>query len=147
MDLTKNLLTIFLGGSEFVLYLLIFLSIFTIATIFERIFIFYQLRHKFLSMTTKELLLKAQKRLTFLATVGSNAPFIGLFGTVLGVIKAFDDLSKHDDFGIKIVMSGISEALIATAMGLFVAIPAVIAYNYFNKKLQIMLILKDSNEN
>lgn len=72
-----------------------------------------------------------QKRLGFLATVGSNAPFIGLFGTVLGVIKSFSQLG--DDLGGagSGLMTGISEALVATGIGLMVAIPAVVAYNLF----------------
>ena len=76
-----------------------------------------------------------QKRLNFLATVGSNAPFIGLFGTVLGVIKAFGQLG--DDLGGAGagLMAGISEALIATGVGLIVAIPAVVAYNVFVAKV------------
>ncbi len=69
------------------------------------------------------------RRLGFLATVGSNAPFIGLFGTVLGIMKAFADLSGDLSQASGSVMAGISEALIATAVGLFVAIPAVVAYN------------------
>lgn len=74
-------------------------------------------------------------RLGFLATLGANAPFIGLFGTVLGVIKAFSELG--DDFGGAGggLMSGISEALVATGVGLIVAIPAVIAYNLFVAKV------------
>ena len=76
-----------------------------------------------------------QKRLGFLATLGSNAPFIGLFGTVLGVIKAFSELG--DDLGNASagLMSGISEALVATGVGLMVAIPAVVAYNIFVAKV------------
>jgi len=75
------------------------------------------------------------KRLGFLATVGANAPFIGLFGTVLGVIKAFSELG--DDLGNagSGLMTGISEALVATGVGLMVAIPAVIAYNVFVAKV------------
>ncbi|HLU68314.1 MAG TPA: MotA/TolQ/ExbB proton channel family protein [Kofleriaceae bacterium] len=77
-----------------------------------------------------------QKRLGFLATVGSNAPFIGLFGTVLGVIKAFAELGA--DFGAAggELMNGISEALVATGVGLLVAIPAVIAYNTFSARVK-----------
>ncbi|MEL6184396.1 MAG: MotA/TolQ/ExbB proton channel family protein [Myxococcota bacterium] len=75
--------------------------------------------------------LRYQRRLSFLATVGSNAPFIGLFGTVLGIIKAFKDLAGNMADASGMVMAGISEALIATAVGLLVAIPAVIAYNLF----------------
>ncbi|MCK6549670.1 MotA/TolQ/ExbB proton channel family protein [Myxococcota bacterium] len=73
--------------------------------------------------------------LIFLGTLGNNAPFIGLFGTVLGIIKAFKDLSLGDPSkggaGAQAVMAGISEALVATAVGLAVALPAVVAFNYF----------------
>ena len=69
--------------------------------------------------------------LNFLGTVGSNAPFIGLLGTVLGIMRAFQDLAKTTQQGPSVVMEGISEALIATAIGLLVAIPAVVAFNYF----------------
>ncbi len=79
---------------------------------------------------TKERL-RYGRRLNFLATVGSNAPFIGLFGTVLGIIRAFHDLSANMADASGSVMAGISEALIATAVGLLVAIPAVVAYNAF----------------
>ena len=75
-----------------------------------------------------------EKHLNFLGTVGSNAPFIGLLGTVLGIVRAFKDLSVNTSGGIAVVMAGISEALLATAVGLFVAIPAVIAFNYFQNK-------------
>jgi len=68
---------------------------------------------------------------SFLGTLGSNAPFIGLLGTVIGIIKAFDTLSENLAGGAGVVMSDISEALVATGMGLAVAIPAVIAYNQF----------------
>ena len=71
--------------------------------------------------------------LAILATLGNNAPFIGLFGTVLGIIIAFHDLAKNPAGGPSVVMSGISEALIATAVGLIVAIPAVIFNNYFQR--------------
>ncbi len=71
------------------------------------------------------------KYLSFLGTVGANAPFIGLFGTVLGIIKAFHDLAQASQQGPSVVMAGISEALVATAIGLLVAIPAVVAFNYF----------------
>lgn len=66
---------------------------------------------------------------TFLGSVGSNAPFIGLLGTVFGILKAFADLSLATVGGPQVVMAGISEALIATAVGLMVAIPAVVFYN------------------
>lgn len=72
-----------------------------------------------------------ERLLAFLATVGNNAPFIGLFGTVLGIIRSFKDLAGNMAEASTRVMAGISEALIATAVGLLVAIPAVIAYNIF----------------
>jgi biopolymer transport protein ExbB/TolQ len=75
------------------------------------------------------------KRLGFLATLGANGPFIGLFGTVLGVIKAFSELGDDLSGAGNGLMSGISEALVATGVGLIVAIPAVIAYNIFVGKV------------
>lgn len=82
------------------------------------------------------------RHLGFLATVGSNAPFIGLLGTVFGVMDAFQALADSQG-DTKAVMIGISKALVATAVGLMVAIPAVIAYNYFQKQVKgIMLNLQ-----
>ena len=69
-----------------------------------------------------------------IGTTGSNAPFLGLFGTVLGIIKAFADLATQTDDGAASVMAGISEALVATAIGLLVAIPAVVLYNYLKQR-------------
>ena len=77
-----------------------------------------------------------ENRLVILGTLGNNAPFIGLFGTVLGIIKAFHDLSMSQNPNPSVVMSGVSEALVATAVGLLVAIPAVMAYNYFQRKVK-----------
>ncbi|MBP7796753.1 MAG: MotA/TolQ/ExbB proton channel family protein [Elusimicrobiales bacterium] len=71
------------------------------------------------------------KKLNTLATIGSISPFIGLFGTVIGVVKAFKDMAAFQSAGPAVIAQGISEALVNTAMGLFVAIPAVVAYNYF----------------
>lgn len=71
------------------------------------------------------------KSLTAIATIGSISPFIGLFGTVIGVIRAFKDLSTYAGAGPSVVAMGISEALVNTAAGIFVAIPAIVAYNYF----------------
>jgi biopolymer transport protein ExbB len=79
---------------------------------------------------------KAERGLLILGTVGSNAPFIGLFGTVLGIIKAFHDLAAAKSEATEAVMAGISEALVATAIGLMVAIPAVILYNTFQGKVK-----------
>lgn len=77
-----------------------------------------------------------EKFLGFLATVGSNAPYVGLFGTVLGIMKAFNDLATAPEAGQQTVMAGISMALVATAAGLFVAIPAVAFYNYYSKQVR-----------
>jgi biopolymer transport protein ExbB/TolQ len=79
--------------------------------------------------------LELEKYLIILGTLGNNAPFVGLFGTVLGVIKAFNDLGMTGQSGVSVVMSGISAALIATAFGILVAIPAVIANNFFLTRL------------
>lgn len=78
-----------------------------------------------------------EKYLNYLGTLGSNAPFVGLLGTVLGIMKAFNDLGVEQNASA--VMVGIAEALVSTAVGLFVAIPAVIAYNYFQKQVKSIL--------
>ncbi|HNW45073.1 MAG TPA: MotA/TolQ/ExbB proton channel family protein [Elusimicrobiales bacterium] len=77
---------------------------------------------------------RLSKSLTALATIGSVTPFIGLFGTVLGVMRAFKDLSVYAGAGPSVVAMGIAEALVNTAAGLFVAVPAIVAYNYFAHK-------------
>ena len=74
---------------------------------------------------------RLEKYLSFLATTGSTAPFVGLFGTVWGIMSSFRDIAVMGSVGIEVVAPGISEALIATAAGLAAAIPAVVAYNYF----------------
>lgn len=79
-----------------------------------------------------------EKHLNFLATVGANAPFIGLLGTVFGVMDAFRGLATSQG-DAAVVMIGISKALVATAVGLLVAIPAVIAYNYFQRQVKATL--------
>jgi biopolymer transport protein ExbB/TolQ len=83
--------------------------------------------------------LQLSKGLNFLGTLGANAPFIGLFGTVLGIIHAFKDLALAEGGGGPAVMAGIAEALVATAVGLLVAIPAVVTYNYFHGRLHNVL--------
>lgn len=76
-----------------------------------------------------------ERSMTLLGTLGNNAPFIGLFGTVLGVIEAFAHLGTGDAGAMGSVMSGIAEALVATGVGIFVAIPAVVAFNAAQKKI------------
>lgn len=80
--------------------------------------------------------LRYERGLAFLGTLGSNAPFVGLFGTVLGIIRAFHDLAANSAQGAQAVMAGIAEALVATAVGLLVAIPAVAAYNAFSRHVE-----------
>lgn len=89
-----------------------------------------------LSGATQKERQRYDKRLSFLATIASNAPFIGLFGTVLGIIRAFNDLSANMAEASGAVMAGIAEALIATAVGLLVAIPAVVAFNFFKARVK-----------
>jgi len=71
-----------------------------------------------------------------LATIGSTAPFVGLFGTVLGIINAFQKIQEMKTTGLTAVAGGIAEALVTTAIGLFVAVPAVWVYNYFTGKIE-----------
>ena len=77
-------------------------------------------------------------RLTVLATVGSVAPFVGLFGTVWGIMNSFFQIGAQENTSLAVVAPGISEALFATAIGLFAAIPAVIAYNHFSHRLSAL---------
>ena len=83
--------------------------------------------------------IQLEKRLTILSTLGNNAPFLGLLGTVLGVIKAFNGLGTLGNSGAEVVMKSISTALLATAAGLFVAIPVVMVNNFFAKKLKVII--------
>ncbi len=196
---------LFLGmsliGAEWVLYLLLFLSVVSVALMFERIFFFraaskglsefrQQLRAavaqgrweealkaarsrvggetdshpmdmespmaialmssprnenskpspEILSQVAQDAVIRArlhwERNLAFLATIGANAPFVGLFGTVLGIIKAFHDLSQQVGTGVQGVTAGVAEALIATAIGILVAIPAVVAFNLFQRRVK-----------
>jgi biopolymer transport protein ExbB len=187
MRITEHLLSFTLLGSEWVLWLLILLSILSVAIMVERgiamsgrLLDFEALSgklHKALATSdfkaARDLLgeprspevrvaligldelprgttaaveamasarsrerLMLENHLGILGTLGNNAPFIGLFGTVLGIIKAFADLAKNQGGGAAVVMSGIAEALVATAVGLLVALPAVVAYNIFQGRIR-----------
>jgi biopolymer transport protein ExbB/TolQ len=83
-----------------------------------------------------ETLIKLKGGLGFLATIGSTAPFIGLFGTVVGIINAFRSIAATGSGGMSVVSGGIAEALVSTALGIFVAIPAVVAFNAFTGKIE-----------
>jgi biopolymer transport protein ExbB len=79
---------------------------------------------------------KLERYTSIVGTIGNTAVYIGLFGTVLGIIRAFHDIAAAGAGGMSIVIGGVAEALVCTATGLFVAIPAVIAFNYFAKKVE-----------
>src|SRR5712692_3777938 len=185
--LTTKLLSITLSSAEWVLWILAFLSVLSIALMLERLVYFSSHRLPDSGSLAGQLArgeLEAVKRvigekkgmeasvirdalaavsqgpdsveqviataitrerpeyersLSFLGTLGNNAPFIGLFGTVLGIIKAFHDLGRVAVKGAAVqqtVMTGISEALVATAVGLAVAIPAVVSFNAFTRWLK-----------
>jgi len=85
-----------------------------------------------------------RQRLTGMATISGVAPFLGLFGTVTGLIAAFRGIAETGSGGIATVSGGISEALVTTVIGLFVAIPALWAYNYFMSKIDVMTIELDN---
>ncbi len=82
---------------------------------------------------------RLETHLPFLATVGSTSPYIGLFGTVWGIMNSFRGLATVNQVSLAVVAPGISEALIATAIGLFAAIPAVIAYNRFSAQVEVIV--------
>jgi len=185
--LTDSLVKVALLGAEWVLYLLVLLSVLSIALVIERLIIFWRAGRALsvlesrvlglagkvdpssvdLAKTAEGKLLEANKealqngaaddhdlltaqlqglsnsyrrhleRFTpFLGTLGNNAPFIGLFGTVIGVIMAFNALEANVKGAAADVMGGISEALVATAAGIAVAIPAVVAYNFFMARVE-----------
>jgi biopolymer transport protein ExbB len=177
MDLSARFLSLALGGAGWVLWLLIALSVISLAISLERLWYFRThrvqkatlladmhtlLRERASADIDREELapprvdiaaaaegakarekLRLERNLAFLATLGSNAPFVGLFGTVLGIIKAFHDLAGSQAGGPSVVMAGISEALVATAVGLMVAIPAVAAFNYFNRRVRAFMCKVD----
>ena len=87
---------------------------------------------RILEISTDNQIKKIEKNFTYLATVGSTAPFIGLFGTVWGIMNSFQSIAISRNTSLAIVAPGIAEALFATALGLLAAIPAVVAYNKFN---------------
>ena len=88
---------------------------------------------------------KLKRGLAVLATIGATAPFVGLFGTVVGILHAFDAIATQKTSGIGAVAGGISEALVTTAFGLLVAIPAVMAFNYFTGRVEIFDVEMDNS--
>ena len=94
---------------------------------------------RMMSRTAASNLRDIERSLTFLATTASTSPFIGLFGTVWGIMDAFHGIGKSGSASLAVVAPGISEALVATAIGLIAAIPAVIAYNHFLNKVNVLI--------
>ena len=86
---------------------------------------------------------RLERRLSFLATTASVTPFIGLFGTVWGIMEAFGDIGRTGSSSLAIVAPGISEALITTAMGLLAAIPAAVFFNFFNSRVKVLSAMLD----
>ena len=97
-----------------------------------------------LRRATNSEITRLEKYLTFLATTGSTSPFIGLFGTVWGIMTAFEGIGKTGSASLAVVAPGIAEALVATAIGLVAAIPAVMAYNHFQHKIRVLINEMDS---
>ena len=168
--ITKLFLGFALLGAQWVLWLLVLLSIVSIGLILERGRHFrsasrileWQIIQALQGLPTAvrageglylvesmvaDARLAAERRLSWLASIGANAPFVGLFGTVLGIIRAFHDLSRQGSQGSAIVSAGIAEALVATAAGLLVAIPAVVAYNHFQRQVREMLLIAERTRN
>jgi biopolymer transport protein ExbB len=193
--LTEKFLSLALIGTEWIMWLLFLLSIFSLAVILDKFWLLRQkrgniegLRQKVFNILRKrehkaleevlrndhssaaEVTIKVlrnmresgvdfenslaialseervilESRIAILGTLGSNAPFVGLFGTVLGIIHAFHSLALNTKGGPAVVMAGISEALVATALGLFVAIPAVAAYNYFVRNIKKIMVASEN---
>ena len=92
---------------------------------------------RILEITTDKEIQSIEKNFIFLATIGSTAPFIGLFGTVWGIMNSFQSIAISRNTSLAIVAPGIAEALFATALGLLAAIPAVVAYNKFNSESRL----------
>ncbi|MCZ6785085.1 MAG: MotA/TolQ/ExbB proton channel family protein [Proteobacteria bacterium] len=97
-----------------------------------------RLVHKHLSWAAEREAQQLERGLSFLATTGSSAPFIGLFGTVVGIMQAFQGIAESGSASLAVVAPGIAEALIATGVGLFAAIPATIFYNYFGARADVI---------
>ena len=93
--------------------------------------------------TTSEIT-RLERYLTFLATTGATAPFIGLFGTVWGIMTAFKGIGESGSASLAVVAPGIAEALVATAIGLVAAIPAVMGYNHFQNRIRVLIAEMDN---
>jgi biopolymer transport protein ExbB/TolQ len=124
--------------SRLILVGLLILSLWSWALIFERKKIYQNIGTSFKQLSRFQLKKQLEKSLLVLGTLGSTTPFVGLFGTILGIIVAFGELSQGNIDMLGIMMS-LAEALILTAAGLFVAIPATVSFNIFSKKSKMLL--------
>ncbi len=117
---------------------LVFLSVIVIAIAIERLWFFATIRVDDYK-DRRKLELALHKRLTLVATIGSNAPYIGLLGTVVGIMLTFMDLGSASGIDTKAIMTNLALALKATGMGLLVAIPAIVIYNLLVRKSEILV--------
>ena len=125
-----------------ILGFLVFLSIVVLTLILERIFAYKKVDIS--AFDEKKLLeIELTRNLTLLATIGTNAPYIGLLGTVGGIMLTFLEISQGDLVSASAIMSGLALALKATALGLIVAIPAIVGYNLLLRKSEVILSLWD----
>ncbi|CAM3296581.1 TonB-system energizer ExbB [Helicobacter labetoulli] len=129
-----------------VLGILVFLSIVMLGVALERWWLYHKINlREFKDKRVLELLL--HKRLTLIATIGSNAPYVGLLGTVIGIMVTFVEIGSNSLVDTQSIMSGLALALKATAAGLVVAIPSIVFYNLLLRKAEVLLSLWDITHN
>ena len=119
-----------------------FLSIIVVSLILERLYIYKKIDVSSYD-EKKALEIDLTNNLTLIATIGSNAPYIGLLGTVGGIMLTFIEIGSNDMVNTGAIMTGLALALKATAMGLIVAIPAIVAYNLLLRKSEVLLLKWD----
>ncbi len=123
--------------------LLIFLSIISLAIFIERYLFFRRLNIENSILDRKLFEIEITKRMAVIATIGSNAPYIGLLGTVLGIMLTFYTIGREGYVDATKIMLGLALALKATAIGLVVAIPSIVFYNYLTRKTKVALLQWD----
>ncbi|MCX5801998.1 MAG: TonB-system energizer ExbB [Proteobacteria bacterium] len=120
--------------------LLVFLSIVSLAIFVERFLFIKRLKIEDYKEDKKTLEIAATRKLAIIATIGSNAPYIGLLGTVLGIMLTFYTIGVEGYVDATKIMVGLALALKATAIGLFVAIPSIVFYNYLLRRVKVILL-------
>jgi biopolymer transport protein ExbB len=123
---------------------LIVLSIISLAIFIERCLFFKKLSVDDRTSDRKTFEIEITKRMAIIATIGSNAPYIGLLGTVLGIMLTFFTIGKEGYVDATKIMVGLALALKATAIGLVVAIPSIVFYNYLTRKVKVALLQWDA---